>query len=70
MPPARGSFVESPAEAAAQVKPPVFPDCAVKTYPFVGVLLTFKLASSTILSAITVAPSPDDVTSPEWLGCE
>ena len=49
----------------AQVNPPVFPDCAVNTKPLVGVLLIFKLASSTTLSAITVAPSAVEVTSPE-----
>ena len=58
-----------PELAAAHVRPPVLPDWAVRTYPLVGLLLTYTLASSTISSAITVAPSAVDVTSPEWLGC-
>ena len=42
---------------SAQVKPPVLPDCACRKYPFVGLLLTFKFASSTTLFAIVVAIS-------------
>ena len=58
-----------PEDISAQVKPPVLPDCAVSTYPFVGVFDILRLASSTTLSAMTVAPSAVDVTSPLWLGC-
>ena len=54
-----------PPLASAHVRPPVFPDCAVSTYPSVGALLTFKLASSTTLSAIVKAVLP--VTSPVWV---
>ena len=32
---------------AAQVRPPVLPDCADKKYPLTGLLLTFNLASLT-----------------------
>ena len=58
-----------PPASAAQVSPPDAPDWAWRTYPLVGALDTLRFASSTILSAITVAPSAVEVTSPEWLGC-
>ena len=50
---------------ASHVIPPVLPGLATKTCPSVGALLTFRFASSTTSSAITVAPSAVDVTSPE-----
>ena len=56
-------------ETAAQVRPPAAPLWACRKYPFVGVLETLRLSSSTTLEAITVPPSAVEVTSPVWLGC-
>ena len=48
----------------AHVRPPVLPDCFCRNCPLDPALLIFKLSSSTISLAITVAPSAVDVTSP------